>query len=515
MFRLFLLFGILASASTAAEDRWVYLHSDGFEVFTDAGGRAGRTTLVRLEQFRYALGKILGKTDLKIDPPAQVYVFKTTAEAAQYNAGGPIQAGHEHSSIFLTADPLSEDFERRMAKLLIESNTDRMPADLERGLISLFSTLEVTGIRITVGKPVPQAERDKDWARMHLLTVDAQYYGKLPVLFYNLQKGAEDDPAYRNAFGKSKAEIEVEVARYLAAGNFSTASISSRPMSAEHDFPDKPVEPDLMRDKLAGILRDRESLAKYQALLAKARSEKDNTESLEEAIKLEPKQPEPRFLLAQREPDPKKRIELLKAAIALDRRNAAYWQALAESYAALHDYKETAKAWRSAEQASANPTEREQMHRAWLDVERQRLDYEEAEKKRAADENARELQKLKDAEIAKLRALEARVNQGAPNTAGEKVEPWWTGPAPGGKAQGMLQQVDCLGKQARLIIQTGDGKITKLLVRDASRIAIVGEKQQALGCGRQKPRRISVEYFPNSDAKLATVGDVATIEFPE
>jgi hypothetical protein len=79
----------------------------------------------------------------------------------------------------------------------------------------------------------------------------------------------------------------------------------------------------------------------------------------------------------------------------------------------------------------------------------------------------------------------------------------------------MLKQVDCLGKQARLIIQTDDGKITKLLVRDPSKIAIVGAQQQALGCGRQKPRRISVEYFPKIDARLATTGDVATIEFPE
>jgi tetratricopeptide (TPR) repeat protein len=514
MLRCFLLFGLLASA-LRSEDRWVYLHSDGFELFTDASGRVGRTTLVRLEQFRYALGKILGKAELIVTPPAQVYVFKTAKEAAQYSAGGPIQAGREHVSIIMTTDGPSEEFQRRLAKLLIESNTDRMPGDLERGLIALFSTLEVTGIRITVGKPVNTAERNTDWARMHLLTVDPQYYGKLPILFYNLQKGAEDDPAYRNAFGKSKAEIEAEVERYKAAGNFSTTSLSSRPMSAEHEFPDKPVESDLMRDKLAGVLHEQEFLAKYQALLAKARSDSANTEVLEQAIQLEPKQAEPRFLLAQREPDTRKRIELLRAAIALDRRQAAYWQALAESYASLHDYKETAKAWRSAEQASATPAEREKMHKAWLDVERQRLDYEDAEKKRIAEENERELRKLKDAEIAKLRALEARVNEGSPDFAGAKVEPWWNGPSPSGKALGLLKQVDCLGKQARLVIQAVDGKVIKLLVRDPTKIAIVGANQQALGCGRQKPRKISVEYFPKTDAKLATTGDVATIEFPE
>jgi hypothetical protein len=192
----------------------VYLHSDGFELFTDASPRVGRTTLVRLEQFRYALGKILGKTDLGVTPPAQVYLFKTAKEAAPYSAGGPIQTGREHVSIIMTTDGPSEDFQRRLAKLLIESNTDRMPGDLERGLIALFSTLEVTGIRITVGKPVIAAQRNTDWARMHLLAVDPQYYGKLPILFYNLQKGAEDDPAFRNAFGKSKSEIEAEVERY-------------------------------------------------------------------------------------------------------------------------------------------------------------------------------------------------------------------------------------------------------------------------------------------------------------
>jgi hypothetical protein len=155
------------------------------------------------------------------------------------------------------------------------------------------------------------------------------------------------------------------------------------------------------------------------------------------------------------------------------------------------------------------------MHHAWLDVERQRLDYEAAEKRRVAEENERELRKLKDAEIANLRALEARVNQGGPSMAGAKAEPWWDGPSPSGKAVGMLNQVDCLGKLARLIIRTDNGKLTRLVVRDPSKIAIVGERQQALGCGRQKPRKISVEYFPKIDARLATAGDVATIEFPE
>jgi len=514
MLRVLLLIGMLTPV-WGAEDRWVYLNSDGFQVFSEAGGRAGRTALVRLEQFRFALGKIVGKAELKIDPPPQVYLFKTAKEADAYGAADPIQIGKEHVSILLSSDTLSEDFERRFATLLLESNTDRMPGDLERGLISLFSTLDVTGIRITVGRPVAAPERNLDWARIHMLTVDPEYYGRLAVLFYNLQKGADDDPAYQNAFGKSKAQVDAEAARYLAAGHFVTATLPSRAMSAEHDFPDKPVEGELMQRKLAGIRGDRETLREYEALLAKARSGKSAvaTRALDEAIELEPKRAEPRFLLAQFESDPEKRIELLKVAIALDRRNAGYWQALAEVYTAIPNFKEAAKAWHAAEQAAATPEERDRMRRAWLDVERQRLDFEEAEKKRVAEQNARELQKLKEAEVAKLRALEASVNQGG--APAEKVEAWWTGPTPGGKAEGLLKQFDCIGKQARLTIQTSDGKMTKLAVRDPSHIAISGEKEEAFGCGRQKPRRISVQYVPKADAKLGTVGDVVSIEFPE
>jgi hypothetical protein len=159
------------------------------------------------------------------------------------------------------------DFNIRFAKLLIESNFDRMPAEFEDGLLSLFSTLEVLGIRITLGKPPGQ--RDRAWARMHMLTVDPENFGKIGVLFYNLQKGAEADPAFRNAFGKSKAQIEADVDRYLAAGNFPTATPSPRPMSVERDFPEQPMTPEDMKQKLATVIRDRELQAEYKALVVK------------------------------------------------------------------------------------------------------------------------------------------------------------------------------------------------------------------------------------------------------
>jgi hypothetical protein len=76
-----------------------------------------------------------------------------------------------------------------------------------------------------------------------------------------------------------------------------------------------------------------------------------------------------------------------------------------------------------------------------------------------------------------------------------------------------LKQVDCLGKQARLVIEGEDKKIVKLLVPDPAKVVYRGAGEVALGCGVQKARRIIVEYAPKVNSRLATAGEVATIEF--
>ena len=91
--------------------------------------------------------------------------------------------------------------------------------------------------------------------------------------------------------------------------------------------------------------------------------------------------------------------------------------------------------------------------------------------------------------------------------------PWWDGPKPPGKLSGSLKQVDCLGAQARLVIEGDDRKTTRLLVTDPGKVALAGGGDQSLGCGAQKPRRVTIEYFPKANSKLATAGEVATIEF--
>ncbi len=498
---------------------------------------------------------MLGDNDLETPLPVRVLLFRSGAPETPE----PVIRGRAEYAVVLTAGTrISPEVFARLTELLLETNTARMPERLERGLVELFSTIQVNGIRITLGQPPPHP--DMDWARVHLLAVDPQYYGNLRVLTYNLRKGVDEDPAFRNAFSKTPEQIEVEAQKHLAAGQFQITSISSLPMSPQ-DFPERSVEPATAQLAIADLLLGDASRNIYRELIAQkahvpeayeglgmlalrdkqtgearkdfaealqagsksancymeyARLEPDNTKALaalDQAAKLNSKLAEPHFLMAQRQTESSKRIQELKQAAKLDARNLTYWQALAETYLDAKDFAKAAQAWRSAEQAAATPGDRAHMQRARLDVEGQRrLDWEAAERKRKADEEARELDRLKTQARADLHALEARANQGAPAPSGKPV-PWWDGPKPSGAATGVLKQVDCLGKRYRLVVQGDDGKTVKLLVPDPSQISISGGGELTLGCGAQRERRVKVEFFPKTNARLATAGEVATIEF--
>jgi hypothetical protein len=92
--------------------------------------------------------------------------------------------------------------------------------------------------------------------------------------------------------------------------------------------------------------------------------------------------------------------------------------------------------------------------------------------------------------------------------------PWWDGPKPAASVSGTLKQVDCLPRQqARIYIEDAAHKIVKLLVADPAKVVYAGNGEVSLGCGVQKARSVTVAYFPKANARLATAGEVATIDF--
>jgi tetratricopeptide (TPR) repeat protein len=489
---------------------------------------------------------VLGKPELSPVWPIRIVVVNS-AKAATPGIGFARDA---FTGAAVVKGPLPSSLLSDIARLLIESGQGRLPSELENGLVNLFSTLEFRGSEVILGAPPPQAPRNQDWARLHMLAVKEEYYGKLRTLVYNLERGVEPDPAYRNAVGKSPAEIEKEADAYLRAGDFATIPLRRRPLNPDKDFAAKPVDAGRVAILLADMQRGAAARSAYEAILKASPSSPEALEglgllaraieagstsamaylgyaqlepdrnkavaALEKAAKLNPRWAEPHFELAQREPNAALRIQLLAAATKLEPRNAGYWRALAEAQEAAGEFVAAAKSWASAELAAPSGEERQRLRETRRVADLRRLEQEEAERKRKVEEQRREIEALKQKSVASIQAALDKANREHPATppASGKVEAWWDGPRPDAKIQGVLRQVDCLGKQARLVIEGEDRKVTRLLVRDPEQIFIAGG-EKALGCGPQKPvRRVAIEYFAKPDKRLGTAGEVAVIEFP-
>ena len=221
----------------------------------------------------------------------------------------------------------------------------------------MFSTIEVNGIRTTLGRPVPAAERTKDWALVDMLATEPEYYGKLRVIIYNLRRGVDAEAAYRNAVAKTPAEIAKLADQFLAGWPFP----DRRSLGAAHErarFPreaggaraprawpwpicccrlvSQPAYEKMIEEKVnvaeawegLGLLAlhagqkdaaradfakvDGSRFAKRRRLHRirppGARSKPRRCAALEKAVKVNPKLAEPYVLMAEREADLDKRI---------------------------------------------------------------------------------------------------------------------------------------------------------------------------------------------------------------
>jgi hypothetical protein len=233
----------------------------------------------------------------------------------------------------------------------------------------------------------------------------------------------------------------------------------------------------------------------------------------EEATKKNPRWAEPYMRLAAQESTPERRVVYLKAATRVAPRNSDAWRSLAEAYTEAKQFAEAARSWGAAERAAASDAERAALHKSRLDGEEQRLERQAAERRRIADEQAREMERLRNEALASVREAENRANRDLkPLEPGQKVEQWWDGPRPQGKVSGTLVRVDCIAGRVRLIVQTAEGKQVALLLRSPKDIVVTGG-EASFACGiARPPRQVTIEYHPKPDPKLKTEGEAAFIE---
>jgi tetratricopeptide (TPR) repeat protein len=529
-----------------AEEHWVEIRSGPFEVVSAGGDKPAREVMNQLEQFRHALAITLGKDDLHTVWPVQALIFKNSKQ----NGSLPSVFALGRES-YVTANV--EDHLGDLTRLLIDQNTTRLPAFIVSGLVDVFSTLQVSGTHITVG--APPAKRSRDWARIHLFLCNIEFAGRSRVFFSNLDQGGELGVAYQNAFQKTTAQIEKLVDEELAAGS-ETNTISGLALNPNRDFNLKTADAAAVNLLKADVLLAANApgaeaaynsvrlagAAEGLAFLALKAGNKDEAKRLldtaieadsanarvwVEAAALEPDKLQARDYLdkamklnqhwavppyerALLENDLDKKAVLLKKATSLDSRNVEYWEELARNEAEANRFAEAQKAWGGAERAAANDEERAQVRDARRHLETERLEYQNAEHKREADDSASDLQRVKDASMAAIRKAEddARKRLNPNGAAPPQPTEWWSGgpESAGARVEGTLERLDCVASLGRLVIQTNDGKAIQILVGDPKKLQV--------SCGPQKtPRKVVVLYNPKINKQMGTAGEAVSIEF--
>jgi hypothetical protein len=517
--RRLLILGLLAAPAFAAD--WIEYRSGPFHVFSDAGDRPARERLTELEQLRFVLGNLLGKPDLSTLWPIHLVLFPNQREYGPHALPQPVIDGGSATLAAWTADvPLPADLLKSVTAILLADNVGRMPRETEAALRDLFSTIEVNATRVKIGAPLSAGALSgaalRDWAKLQMLATQPAYSGKLRIYLNNLQNAGEEDQAARNAFDTTAAKLNAQVDAYLRAGQFSSVPVIGKAFNPNRDFIEKNVAKTTIEALFAELAAGGKSFPpdSPRGLLAK-----NTIADLGLAIADYPKWAEPHFKMAALETDPERRIANLKSAATLDPRNAMYWETLATAQTAAKHYADAETAWVSAERAAATPQERARIHQAKLDLQENRAAFEAAEKRRAQEEEARDLQRVKDTAAAEVRQFEQDANKRMAAGGGniKNVFPWYGDPT-GEKATGTLTRVECLkGGPLRLTIQTSTGVPVRLLIRDPNHLTVhaVGSPEAQFVCGAQKPaRKIEAVHDAKTDAKLGTMGDILVVTFP-
>jgi hypothetical protein len=512
--------GVLAFllARSASAANWTDYRSGPLHVISNAGDKAARDRLTEMEQLRYTLGTLLGKTDMQLIWPVDLVLFPTQRDLGPHALPQAFAEGGSAALATWTADTaLPRDFLRQLTQRFLDANSGRMPEAIELGLQDLFSTLQVNATKVSLGAPLKDGElppeRLRAWAKLQMLATQPSYSGKLRVYLNNLQQNADEDVASRNAFAISAAELNQRADAYLKTGSFSAAPVNGETVAPARDFVEKPF-PQTSVDSLFAELKSNGK--EYPPESPRGLLDKGTKESIQAAIKANPRWAEPHVALAEQNFEWKDRIPELKVAANLEPRNAALWQGLSKAQAKAEQYADADKSEAQAEKAAANETERETIHKAHANLEEERAAFAIEERRRKAADEAALLQKAKDNAAAEVRAAEdASHKRTGTLAAGEVPVPWWQDEV-GEKLSGTLTRVDCQNAgPLKLTIQPASGKPVLLFVRDPHNLAVKGGKEANFACGVQKPvRKINLVFDGKPDAKQGTSGDVRVVEFP-
>ena len=247
--RLFLVSVLAVAAGTAvAAPNWIRIESPHFELFTNAGERSGRRTVVYFEQVRDFFLKT-GNVGKVPSSPVRIIRFRSRKEFEPYRPF-KVAAAYYMSSpkqdliVMGTSDRQTKNVAvHEYVHLLVKHSGAEVPVWLNEGLAELYSTFEPQGKQVAFGKsarvlgdwqwlPLKELmsvdydsshfdahDRSKvfyaqSWALTHMLCLSKPYSDRFSDFLRGVDGGTGEE-AFRWVYGKTLDQVESDFKRYV------------------------------------------------------------------------------------------------------------------------------------------------------------------------------------------------------------------------------------------------------------------------------------------------------------
>jgi len=539
---------VFSTPHVFAASKWTEYNLGPFYVDTDSDPAAARYDLTQLEQTRWVMSGLLEIKELNTTWPVRVLVTRSAKPSVHFTR-------HDGYYLFV-APPNAPMLLGEVARLFLEANTPRLPAEAEVGIGELFDTLKANGSRVSWGGS--PAHPDLAFARMQLFATKFDYSASFHILLSSLRSGSTLHSAERNAFGKEPELLEKEAAARLAANDWQAVSTSGRPLDPKRDFGEHFVEEEVARvyavsasieadpdaaeaalknslneggpvtalamDSLADVARARkekpddfwkdamQAKSNDAAVYAGAAADMPPDRALpllKQAQILNPLWAEPVFLQAEDTDDLKQREELLKQGLKMNPRATDYWVLLARTQMADGHAQAAQSSWARAEDSAPDDARRKQVQDMQDSMENARLDQAEADRKREHDDAVLADERAQQAEADRIRAAEEKANKAnasASASAGDIVD--YGSLIKTEKTSGSVLQVDCGKNFVRVAVRDTRGKTRELLY--------LGDDpdHKLFSCdSRPEKRQIVVTFQPKPDNIHKTEGEIVSISW--
>jgi Tfp pilus assembly protein PilF len=331
-----LLFAYVTVAAFAAvpppsADEWKAITAGEFRIYSNASDRATKDIAANLLRMREAIGKIT-RLNVHAPVPTYVFIFKNERSFAPYrdalfqkkNASVSGVFSSSRNANFIIFDSSAEQGADRvvyheLTHYFLRNTTPDLPLWVDEGLAEYYSSFEVSGGKISIGRPIvahvqwlrehtplPLAEHfavtqkspdysegtrqgsfyAQSWALIHyLLTGEDAKRKQLAQFLANLRSGQSNDEAFRSAFGIEYKILEAELRAYL--GKKMMAYVT-------YDFAELPV-PEL--SAMRAVTRDELLHALGMLYAWNPGTQKDAELLLQEAIRANPDHAEAHAML--------------------------------------------------------------------------------------------------------------------------------------------------------------------------------------------------------------------------